>query len=193
MALEDPDLALVRALQAGEDRALETLIHRHQEGVFRFVFRHIPNEADATELTQEAFVRAYFNIGKFRPAAKFVTWLYHIALNLCRDHTRSQAYRYSSQTISIDVSVDENEGQRQPSSNQRKPDRQAQDREKLRAVEKAIAELPQELKSPLILTALEDRSYAETGELLGISAKAVEMKVYRARKLLLGKMNELGF
>jgi RNA polymerase sigma factor (sigma-70 family) len=193
MALEDPDLALVRALQAGEDRALETLIHRHQEGVFRFVFRHIPNEADATELTQEAFVRAYFNIGKFLPAAKFVTWLYHIALNLCRDHTRSQAYRYSSQTISIDVSVDENEGQRQPSSNQRKPDRQAQDREKLRAVEKAIAELPQELKSPLILTALEDRSYAETGELLGISAKAVEMKVYRARKLLLGKMNELGF
>jgi RNA polymerase sigma-70 factor (ECF subfamily) len=193
MALEDPDLALVRALQAGEDRALETLIHRHQEGVFRFVFRHIPNEADATELTQEAFVRAYFNIGKFRPAAKFVTWLYHIALNLCRDHTRSQAYRYSSQTISIDVSVDENEGQRQPSSNQRKPDRQAQDREKLRAVEKAITELPQELKSPLILTALEDRSYAETGELLGISPKAVEMKVYRARKLLLGKMNELGF
>ena len=193
MALEDPDLALVRALQAGEDRALETLIHRHQEGVFRFVFRHIPNEADATELTQEAFVRAYFNIGKFRPAAKFVTWLYHIALNLCRDHTRSQAYRYSSQTISIDVSVDENEGQRQPSSNQRKPDRRAQDREKLRAVEKAIAELPQELKSALILTALEDRSYAETGELLGISPKAVEMKVYRARKLLLGKMNELGF
>jgi RNA polymerase sigma-70 factor (ECF subfamily) len=193
MALEDPDLALVRALQAGEDRALETLIHRHQEGVFRFVFRHISCEADALELTQEAFVRAYFNIGKFRPTAKFVTWLYHIALNLCRDHTRSQAYRNLSQTISIDVPVDENEGLRQPSSNQPKPDRQAQDREKLRAVEKAITGLPQELKSPLILTALEDRSYAETAELLGISPKAVEMKVYRARKLLLGKMNELGF
>ncbi len=138
MALEDPDLALVRALQAGEDRALETLMHRHQEGVFRFVFRHISNEADA-------------------------------------------------------IAVDESEGQRQPSSNRRKPDQQAQDREKLRAVEKAIVELPQELKSPLILTALEDRSYAETAELLGTSPKAVEMKVYRARKLLLGKMNELGF
>ena len=193
MAFEDPDLALVRELQAGEDRALETLMHRHQEGVFRFVFRHISNEADAIELTQEVFVRAHFNIGRFRPTAKFVTWLYRIALNLCRDHTRSQAYRYSSRTISIDAPVDESEGQRQPSSNRRKPDQQAQDREKLRAVEKAIVELPQELKSPLILTALEDRSYAETGELLGISAKAVEMKVYRARKLLLGKMNELGF
>jgi RNA polymerase sigma factor (sigma-70 family) len=193
MALEDPDLALVQALQAGEDRALETLMERHQQGVFRFVFRHISNEADAIELTQEVFVRAHFNIERFRPTAKFVTWLYHIALNLCRDHTRSQAYRYSSRTISIDAAVDESEGQRQPSSNRRKPDQQAQDREKLRALEKAIAELPQELKSPLILTALEDRSYAETAELLGTSPKAVEMKVYRARKLLLGKLNELGF
>ena len=61
------------------------------------------------------------------------------------------------------------------------------------AVEKSINELPQDLKNPLILTALEGRSHAETGELLGISPKAVEMKVYRARKLLLEKMGEMGF
>ena len=193
MGLEDPDLALIQALQAGEDRAMNTLIDRHREGLFRLVFRHIPNEADAIELTQEAFVRAYFNIEKFRPTAKFVTWLYHIALNLCRDYVRSQAYRYSSQTISTDVPVEENEGQRPLSSNQRGPDQQTQDLEKLRAVEKAINELPQDLKNPLILTALEGRSHAETGELLGISPKAVEMKVYRARKLLLEKMSEMGF
>jgi RNA polymerase sigma-70 factor (ECF subfamily) len=193
MALEDPDLALVRALQAGEDRALETLMERHQEGLFRFVFRHVRSEPDALELTQEAFVRAYFNIGKFRPTAKFLTWLYHIALNLCRDYVRSQAYRYSSRTISTDVPVEENEGQRRLSSSQRGPDQQTQDREKLRALENAISELPQDLKNPLILTALEACSHAETGELLGISPKAVEMKVYRARKLLLEKMSEMGF
>jgi RNA polymerase sigma-70 factor (ECF subfamily) len=193
MALKDPDLALVRALRAGEDRALETLIHRHQQGVFRFVFRHISNEADAIELTEEAFVRAYFHIGKFRPKAKFVTWLYHIALNLCRDHARSQVYRYSFQTISTDVPVEENKGQKQLILNQRGPDKTAEDREKLRAVEKAIAELPQELKSPLVLTALEGLSQIEAGQLLGISAKAVETKVYRARKLLLEKMNKMGF
>src|SRR6266480_1425867 len=108
MPREDADLALVRALEAGDDQAFGALMDRHQKGLFRFIFRHIPNEADALELTQTAFVRVYFNIGKFRPTAKFITWLYRIALNLCRDHTRSQAYRYSSQTISIDVSVDEN-------------------------------------------------------------------------------------
>jgi RNA polymerase sigma factor (sigma-70 family) len=193
MALEDPDLALVQALQAGEDRALETLIHRHQNGVFRFVFRHISNEADAIELTEEAFIRAYFNIGKFRPRAKFVTWLYHIALNLCRDHARSRLYRHTAQTISTDVPVEENKGQKQLISNQRGPDKTAEDREKLKAIDKAISELPQELKSPLLLTALEGLSQIETGQLLGISAKAVETKVYRARKLLLAKMKKMGF
>ena len=192
MAPEDSDLALVRALQAGDDNALRTLMDRHGKGLFRFIFRHIPNEADAFDLTQEAFVRVYFNIRKFRPAAKFVTWLYRIALNLCRDRSRSQAYRYS-QTISAEVRPKKNEGQTQLVADQRDLVRQIEDREKLRALEKAISELPPSLKSPLILTALEGRSHAETGEVLGISPKAVEMKVYRARKFLLGKMQQMGF
>jgi RNA polymerase sigma factor (sigma-70 family) len=71
--------------------------------------------------------------------------------------------------------------------------KRAQDREKLRALDKAIGELPQQLKSPLILTALEGLSQAETGQLLGISPKAVETKVYRGRKFLLEKMDKAGF
>jgi len=193
MPLEDPDLASVQALQAGEDRALEALMERHQRGVFRFIFRHISNEADAIELTQEAFARAYFNIGKFRPGAKFATWLYRIALNLCRDHSRSQAYRASTQTVSIDLSADWKETNRQLRSNQPGPDKAAENREKLRALDQAISELPEELKSPLILTVLEGLSQIEAGELLGVSAKAVETRVYRGRKLLLEKMNKVGF
>ena len=193
MALEDPDLALVRALQAGEDRALNILIDRHHEGLYRFVFRHIPNEDEALELTQKAFTRAYFNIQKFRPTAKFVTWLYHIALNLCRDHSRSQLYRVSAHMISIDLSVEGKEAKRQLVSNRRGPDKTAENREKLLALEKAIIDLPEGLKSPFILTALEGLSQGKAGQLLGISPKAVETKVYRARKLLLKKMNQMGF
>ena len=193
MAPEDSDLALVRALQTGDDNALRTLMDRHGRGLFRFIFRHILNQADAFDLTQETFVRAYFNIRKFRPTAKFVTWLYRIALNLCRDHSRTQAYRYSSQTISTEVSAEEHEWQRQPVTYQRNPAQQIEHREKFGFLEKAISELSQGLKGPLILTALEGRSHRETGELLGISPKAVEMKVYRARKLLLGKMRKMGF
>jgi RNA polymerase sigma factor CnrH len=123
----------------------------------------------------------------------FVTWLYRIALNLCRDHSRRQAYRYSSQTISTEVLAEENEGQTQYIAHQGDVVRQIEHREKLHTLEKVISELPLGLKSALILTALEGRSHAETGEALGISPKAVEMKVYRARKLLLRKMRKMGF
>jgi RNA polymerase sigma-70 factor (ECF subfamily) len=191
MPREDPDLALVRALQAGEDQAFDALIDRHQKGLFRSIFRHIPNEADALELTQETFLRAYFNIGKFRPSAKFVTWLYRIALNLCRDRSRRRAYRDSLRTISIDA--DEFEEQAQLLPIERGPDRRTQDREKVRAVEEAISELPQDLMNTLILTALEGRSHLEAAELLGISPRTVEARVHRARKILLRKMGEMGF
>jgi RNA polymerase sigma factor (sigma-70 family) len=75
----------------------------------------------------------------------------------------------------------------------REPDRKTDRLEELAALKKAISELPEELKNPFILTVLEDRPQAETAELLGISLKAVEMKVYRARKLLLEKMSKMGF
>jgi DNA-directed RNA polymerase specialized sigma24 family protein len=119
---EESDLDLVQALQAGEDRALDALMDRHREGLFRFVFRQIRNESDALELTMEAFVRAYFSIGKFRPTAKFATWLYHIALNLCRDHAKSKAYQYSLQTVSFDAPTGDDHDGGLRATTERRPD-----------------------------------------------------------------------
>jgi len=193
MTQEDPDLALVQALKIGEDQALNALMDRHREGLFRFVLRHVHNEADALELAMETFARAYFNIDKFRPAAKFATWLYHIALNLCRDHLRSRPYQYSLRTASFDAPTQEGEDLSVLAALERGPDQKTERLEELNALEKAISELPEELKSAFILTALEDRPQAETAELLGISLKAVEMRVYRARRFLLEKMSKMGF
>jgi RNA polymerase sigma-70 factor (ECF subfamily) len=193
MATEDPDLPLVRAVQAGQDQAFEELVDRHQEGLHRFVYRHCSNEADAIRLTQDTFVRVYRNIGKFRPKAKFVTWLYHIALNLCRDHVRRHAAQESVRAALTNAEAIQVSALGESQTTRRAPDTEADAHEKVRALEKAIAELPPELKSPLILTALEGHSYAHAGELLGITGKAVEMKVYRARKMLLEKMRNLGF
>ena len=193
MRPEDPDLSFVTALQAGQDQALNALMDRHREGLFRFVLRYVHNEADALELAMETFVRAYFNIGRFRPSAKFVTWLYQIALNLCRDHSKSRAYQYSLQTVSADAPTEEGEEREPLSVSDRDTVKEAQGREELSALEKAISELPEDLKNPLVLTALEGHSQAEAAELIGISQKAVEMKIYRARKLLLEKMSKIGF
>jgi len=193
MTQEDPDLALVQDLQAGKDRALNSLMDRHREGLFRFLLRQVHNEADALELTTETFARAYFNIGKFRPVARFATWLYRIALNLCRDYLRSRAYQYSLQTTSFDAPAEEGADTSLFLATGRTPDQRADRREELIALEKAISELPEDLRNAFILSALEDRQQAETAELLGISLKAVETRVYRARKLLLEKMSKMGF
>jgi RNA polymerase sigma-70 factor (ECF subfamily) len=166
---------------------------RHGAGLYRFVFRHISNEADAVELTQETFVRAHFNIWKYRPTAKFVTWLYRIALNLCRDHARSRASHKSAQTVSTDAEANRGDAKSHLLTTRRTPDTEAYAREIIRALETAIAELPLDLKSALILTALEGHSHVKAGELLGITGKAVETKVYRARKILFQKMRNLGF
>ena len=138
-------------------------------------------------------MRAYLNIGKFRPKAKFVTWLYHIALNLCRDYARRHPPQKSLKSASMNSEVTQVIVPNDSQTTRRAPDTEADAREKVRALEKAIAELPPGLKSPLILIALEGCSYARAGELLGITGKAVEMKVYRARKILLEKMRNLGF
>jgi RNA polymerase sigma-70 factor (ECF subfamily) len=190
---EDSDLALVQALQHGEDRILNELMDRHREGLFRFVLRHVRNETDALELTMETFVRAYFNIGKFRPKAKFATWLYQIALNLCRDHLRSRAYQYSLQTESFDAPTKDYKDPGLLLATDRRPDESTDRREELAALEKAIHELPEDLKNVFILTALEERQQGQVAQLLGISPKAVETRLYRARRLLLEKMRKKGF
>jgi RNA polymerase sigma factor (sigma-70 family) len=142
MTQQDPDLALVHALKGGEDQALNELMDRHRAGVFRFVVRYVRNEDDALELATETFVRAYFNIDKFRPAAKFTTWLYQIALNLCRDYLRSRAYQYSLQTVSIDAPAPEGGDPNLLPALERGPDQRADRLEEITALEQAISELP---------------------------------------------------
>ena len=161
----DPDLALVQALKIGQDQALNALMDRHGEGLLRFVLRHVHNEADALELAMETFVRAYFNIDKFRPAAKFATWLYHIALNLCRDHLRSRTYQYSLRTASFDAPRQESESLSVLAASEVGPDQRAERVEELNALQKAISELPEELKNAFILSALEDHGLVFFGHL----------------------------
>ncbi|SDT90897.1 RNA polymerase sigma-70 factor, ECF subfamily [Verrucomicrobium sp. GAS474] len=187
MAHPDPDLPLVEALQRGEVQALDALMERHREAVFRFVFRYVGNEADAREVAQDTFVRAYFSIGKFRPSALFSTWLFQIALNLCRDRVRTKAYRQTRQTDSLSRTPEEVEarGEHELPSSIPDPAVLAQQSEKMRALQDAINGLPHGLKAPFLLAVMEGLSQEEAGNRLGLTAKAIEVKVHRARKLLL--------
>lgn len=190
----DPDLELVQALAGGDESALTGLMDRYEEPIFHFVHRHVLNNEDARELAQEVFVRLFFNAAKFKPEAKFSTWLYQIALNLCRDHVKSRRARQATQTDSLSAREDDDE---HPASDvaveNRTPYDAAQAREKLAALDDGMAALPHDLRTALVLTALEQRSHQECAELLKTTPKAIETRVYRARKFLMEWMNKAGF
>lgn len=189
MASGDPDLPLVLALQGGSEEALNELMERHRAPLFRFIFRYVLNEDDARDLLQETFVRVYFKRDQFRPQAKFSTWLYRIALNLCRDHARSRSGRQSRLTDSLTIDGREGDKTQQDFPTPAlTPSQVAEDREGLLALEKQIGALPHDLKAAFILTALEERSHQQAADLLGITPKAVETRVYRARKILSAKL-----
>lgn len=194
LAADDPDLELVRALQSGEEGALSELMRRHEEALFRFLYRYALNATDAADLAQETFVRAYFKIHQFKPGAKFSVWLYRIALNLARDHARSRTTRQARVSSELPV------GGRQVFQNSDSvladavvpdPSRALENKEEMRALEAAINTLPADLKQAFILMALEGHSQRDCGEMLGASPKAVETRVYRARKLLAAKLRHL--
>ena len=190
----DPDLELVQSLAGGDESALTGLMDRYEQPIFHFIYRHVPNADDARELAQEVFVRLFFNVGKFKPEARFSTWLYQIALNLCRDHVKSRRTRQAAQTDSLTAREDDDEHPAEDVAvENRTPSDAAQAREKLAALDDGMAALPHDLRTALVLTTLEQRSHQECATLLKTTSKAVETRVYRARKFLLEWMSKAGF
>ncbi len=183
MAAETPpdDGELMLRLQAGDDRTLDVLMDRWQIPLRRFLYRSLHNEADATDLAQETFVRVYTHRGKFRPGAKFSTWLFSIALNLCRDGLRRRKVRPA---MPLDEAGLAAASDRMADTSGAAPDSDLVRAETAQTVRSAVEALPEPLKTAVILCEYEDLSLAEAAGVVGCSAKAVETRLYRARALL---------
>jgi len=182
-ALDALDATDMARLSAGHDAALNDLMERHAEKLFHYLTRCLQNQDDAADAAQESFVRVYQNRAKFDPRQKFSTWLYAIASNLVKDRYRYQARHpqvsLDAQNEQTTASLGENVPAQSPT-----PSERLQTEERADAVRRALAALPEELRTPLILAQYEERSQAEIGEILGCTAKAVETRIYRARQLL---------
>ncbi|MBS0657777.1 MAG: RNA polymerase sigma factor [Verrucomicrobia bacterium] len=179
----DPDLPLITALQAGDHSALNAIIERHQDALFGFAWRQVRHETDARDITQEVFVRVYTHRHKFREKqGSFRAWLFRITANLCTDHLRKLG-RTPTALTKPEHPGDERGQQAlaEVPSDILHPGEQAARESDLAQLRQAISRLPPALREPLVLFTLEERSQQECAELLGISAKAVEMKVRRAR------------
>lgn len=174
----DAELA-TRAME-GDSAAFAQLMAHHKLWVLRFIRRYVGNVEDANDLLQDTFVSAWLALGRYEPDRPFDSWLRRIALNKCRDRSRREnvrrALRESLDANQTSESVDD-------AAN---PETLTQSHEALTHLALALRGLPQHLSEPLRLTALEGLSHEEAGELLGISGKAVEMRMYRIRRRLAG-------
>jgi RNA polymerase sigma-70 factor (ECF subfamily) len=153
---------------------------RHSLRLFHYLLRTLQSEEDAADLGQETFVRVYQHRAEFDGERRFTNWLYTIASNLARDRLR---WRARHPTVSLDAEA-ATSGQSLRDAlpdNSASPVHSAQAKESGELVRQAIADLPEELRLPLILAEYEDRSHAEIGAILGCTPKAVEMRIYRAR------------
>jgi RNA polymerase sigma factor (sigma-70 family) len=176
---DQQDRADAMRLAGGDDAALNDLMDRHGGKLMNYLVRCLQDEGLAADLTQETFVRVYQHRNKFDARQKFSTWLYAIASNLLRDHFRWKSRHPEAAPDALEKA-----------STEISPSEIIQTGERAEAVRAAIALLPEELRLPLILTEYENRSQAEVGEILGCSAKAVETRIYRARKILRVKLHK---
>lgn len=175
--------ALVAAAQAGSQEAFRELVERHQHAVYHFCCRWLGNAEDAQEVCQDAFVRAWEALPRFRTQARFSTWLYQIALNLCRDRYKSKTGRQRRLTQSLEHTEP---GWACPRP---APDESAALTGDLDKLQQGIQALPDFLRSPLLLCCLEGLSHQECAQVLKCSPRAVEGRIYRARRELIAWWN----
>lgn len=186
------DIADMTRLAGGHDAALNDLMERHGEKLLHYLIRCLQNEEDAADLAQETFVRVYQNRAKFRPDAKFSTWLYTIATNLVKTRYRFRT-RHPEVSLDTDKPGTDHSFRETIPAHDLTPAERAQTEERADTVRRAVVALPEDLRTPLILAEYEERSQAEIGAILGCTAKAVETRIYRARqqlRLTLGKLLE---
>jgi len=186
MATADPD-SLDRAdmarLVGGHEAALNDLMGRHATTVYHFLCRMLGNEEDANDLAQDTFVRVFQHCARFKPDARFTTWLYTIAGNLARNHHR---WRSRHPTVSIDAAdenTDESLGDVLPAEAV-SPSEAAVTEECSNAVRAAVQRLPEDLREAVILCEWQDLPVAQAAAVLQTTPKAVESRLYRARQRL---------
>ena len=179
----DPDDDAMIRLAAGDDHALDELMDRWSSGVIGFLMRLTGNHATACDLAQEAFVRLYQSRERYRPGGTFKAFLFQISANLARNHARWRNRH-------PETSMDRDEFPEPAGPEHSNPSSEAVAGEATRAVKEAVLALPEDFRTPLVLSVYEGHGHKEIASMLGCSAKAVEMRIYKARQILRGELQE---
>ncbi|QSF52839.1 RNA polymerase sigma factor [Brevundimonas fontaquae] len=173
--------ASIEVRAAGGDRtAFTALMTATKADLYRFIRRYVGDEAEAHDVLQEAYASAWLAMRRYDSTRPFDVWMRSIALNKCRDWSRRRSVRRVVRGVmGLDAPEATAVGEDAPM-----PEARLDDQRRAQDLQHALSELPDALKAPLLLATLEGRSHAEVASILGITPKAVETRIARARKKL---------
>ena len=177
----DDEKALIGRVLAGEQEAFAILVEQYQKQVYNLCLRMVSNPSDAEDLAQEAFVKAWKGLRFYKFEASFSTWLYRLTSNVCIDFLRRQKRRAAFSLTSAD---EDDWAELDLLDPQPGPEELAIHREDQRAVAKAMAQLDEEHRLVLTLRVVEELSYDQICDVLGLKAGTVKSRLARARNRL---------
>ena len=186
---ERTDRELVTAAREGDAEAFGLLVRRHQRRVYRLAVHLLKSGAEAEDVTQDTFVRAYGALDRFDGRSEPFTWIYRICVNLSLNALRSRKTRRASSPD--DPRIEGLLVDNRPAAGS--PARSSADKQLGRALVEGIDELSDTLRTTLVLVCIDGLSHAEAGEVLGCPEGTVAWRVHEARKKLRSMLSERGF
>lgn len=183
---ESTDLEIVELCQIGKKEAFQELVKRYQKNVFALLYQLAPEWRDLNDLSQEVFIRVYRGVHNLRNPKIFKSWLNQIVLNLFYDELRKRPRRVK--TVSMDQTYEDDSGEnefiREVRDLKQKPDEVISSNETKNAIKKAMAQLPEQFRTAIVLRELQGLQYEEIAELLGCALGTVKSRIWRARERL---------
>jgi RNA polymerase sigma-70 factor (ECF subfamily) len=174
------DVSLMTKVARGDHAAFEELVQRHRHAVVGTVAKMLANHSEAEDIAQQVFLRLWKSAGRYKPTAKFTTFLFTITRNLVFNETRRKSRRGEQ---SLEEQADDWHQQFQEKGHTQ-PDAQMLQSELREAVNRAIASLPRKQRMAVVLRRYENMSYEDIADILGISVSAVKSQLFRARTSL---------
>jgi RNA polymerase sigma-70 factor (ECF subfamily) len=174
----DGERQLVAAARNGDHQAFEALVLKYQDRIYRLIQRLVSSADVVDDLAQEVFIRAYSSLGDFKGESSLYTWLYKIALNLCRNHYRTRGRR------PVHEELDEADGASGMAAADGTPEDAAFRREFWEHLRQGLDELPAEQREAVVFCDLEGMSYEEMAEVMGVPIGTVRSRIFRGRRAL---------
>ena len=189
MTQDENDQQLVQRVQAGDQSAFNLLVLKYQHRVLKLIGRFVSDQSEAQDVAQEAFLKAYRALGSFRGESAFYTWLYRIAINTAKNALVAQRRR----PVDFDLDAQDPEAfERQAKLKESDTPEGVLLTEEIRqVVEKAMEQLPEDLRTAIVLRELDGLSYEEIAEAMDCPVGTVRSRIFRAREAIDKKLKPL--